>query len=202
MHRLSSLTLGVLVLGPLLACSNTQGGSLEVRIEAVSFAEILATELGRTDDEMDLIFDLSQPEAPDDSFGFTIGWSSGDEGSYTMQSGAGDPEFDAGENAHLQLDIEPYQGIGTYTSQVDGTPTVRFQWLGEYIEDDVAGTSYQPFFELSSSEGGTCEAEVSAGGLNGSFTCLGMSAVIDGSLEPSGLLELSGSWEGSGRPRL
>jgi len=201
MLRITSHLLCLSVLTSLLGCSNTQGGTLNVRLEAVTFSEILATELGRTDDEMDLLFNLSQPEAPDDSFGFTIGWSSGDEGSYTMQSGAGDPELDAGENAHLQLDIEPYRGVGKYTSQVDGTPSLRFQWLGQYEEDEATGGGYQAFFELSSAEGGTCEAEVTAGGLSGSFTCLGMSAVIDGSLEPSGLLELSGSWEGSGNPR-
>ena len=182
-------------------CSSSQGGSLNVRVEAVSFNEILATELGRTDDEMDLLFDLSQADAPDDSFGFTIGWSTGEEGSYTIQSGAGDPELDSGENAHLQLDITPYRGTGTYTSQVDSTPIVTFQWRGQFVEDDLAGTSYQPFFELSSREGGTCETTVSGGGLSGSFACLGMSAVIDGALEPSGLIELAGEWAGSGRPR-
>jgi len=182
-------------------CSNSQGGTLNVRVEAVSFSDILATELGRTDDEMDLLFDLSQEDAPDDSFGFTIGWSTGEDGTYTMQSGAGDPELESGESAHLQLDIAPYRGTGNYTSQVDSTPTVTFQWRGQYVEDDLAGTSYQPFFELSSREGGTCETTVTDSGLSGSFTCLGMSAVIDGSLEPSGLIELSGQWAGDGKPR-
>ena len=143
MLRITSHLLCLSVLTSLLGCSNTQGGTLNVRLEAVTFSEILATELGRTDDEMDLLFNLSQPEAPDDSFGFTIGWSSGDEGSYTMQSGAGDPELDAGENAHLQLDIEPYRGVGKYTSQVDGTPSLRFQWLGQYEEDEATGGGYQ-----------------------------------------------------------
>jgi hypothetical protein len=174
---------------------------LELRIQEVSFTEILATELGRTDDAMDLIFDLSQPEAPDDSFGFTINWSTGDEGTYTMQTGAGDPEEDAGENAHIELTISPYGGARTYTSTIDDTPSLSFRWRGNFSADELSGATYQAFFDLNSSEGGTCEAEVRAAGLRGDFACTGMSAVIDGALEPSGLIEISGHWEGTGKAR-
>jgi hypothetical protein len=118
-----------------------------------------------------------------------------------MQSGAGDPEEDAGENAHLELTIAPYGGAKTYTSVVDGTPSLSFRWRGAFAEDELSGATYQAFFDLNSSEGGTCEAEVRAAGLGGDFACTGMSAVIDGSLEPSGLIEISGHWKGAGKPR-
>lgn len=198
--RLALLPL-VLPLLLLAACSNTEGGTLEVRVEGASFGPLLETGLGRTDDEGDAIFDLSQDEAPDDSFGFTVIYSRGDDGNYKMQSGAGDPEADGRERVHLELSISPWMGPRSYSTVADDSPEVVFRWWGEYVEDEVTGNGHQPSFVLSSAEGGTCETQVTRFGLDGSFACEGMSAVIDGELEPSGLLEISGTWVGHGNTR-
>ena len=94
MLRTLLLTTLLLTLAP--ACSSTEGGSLEVRVREASFEPLLATELGRLDDLGDVVFNLDQAEAPDDSFGFTVSWA-GEDGTYVMQSGAGDPETFAGQ---------------------------------------------------------------------------------------------------------
>ena len=185
----------LLLLPQLAACSSTQGGTLEVRLREADFGPLLATELGRVDDLGDVVFNLDQPSAPDDSFGFTLSWT---DGNYLVQSGDGDPELYAGEYAHFQY-TDPNYAAGS-SPEAEGTDgaTFSFRWYGNYSEED--GVEYQPAFELDAQDGGACEVDITGGNLRGELECLGLSPTVDGSLVPSGLVELKATWVGSGTP--
>ena len=189
------LPLLLLLFPQLMACSSTQGGTLEVRLREVDFAPLLATELGRVDDLGDVVFHLDQPLAPDDSFGFTLSWTGG---SYVIQSGDGDTDQLAGEYAHFQYTDPNYASGSSTTTEASGGAAFSFRWYGEYSEE--GDVEYQPAFELDAGDGGACEADISGAHLRGELECLGLSATIDGSLVPSGLLELKATWVGSGTP--
>ncbi|MEE2829631.1 MAG: hypothetical protein VX498_10615 [Myxococcota bacterium] len=182
-------------LGGLSACSSTQGGFLEVELDGISFQPLLEGSLSEVEQGGVLRFDLSQEADTDSAYGMVIQTDSFADGDYRVFSGLGDPDSDDLENLFFNLTLPTWSGPGDYSSLLGNGPEVEFDWTGALGDLDEPHT-----FLLNSSEGGTCECSIEEGALQGQFACSGMTAIVDGVLEPSGLLAISGHWEGTGTP--